>query len=411
MIADLFTVFQAELARRVKSRAFVIGLVIGMLGIVLFTRLPALVGNAFSGSNAIVLIAPAQIAGRAQSLLTEDYNIHATLPPGTTVSPSLLESNKATAAIVLETKADGLHVSVFAHDPGSTGKRDINHDLLPLQLQLVTHRAPADVTSMMTIPITIKTVASKFASSDQALAARGIAYMLIFFLYILILVNSQLVTSSVAEEKTSRIAELLVASVNPSALLGGKILAGAVIALLQMTVWIGVGVLTGGSSPSSGAAPAAPDANSIFSLSGLFDVITPWTLAAFFLFFVIGFLQLSMVFAAFASLINRTEDLGSITGPLVIPVVAGLFVAIAALGEPDASWAVITSMIPIVAPFIMFARIAVSNVPVWQVGLSLAINFAALYLIAIFAGKIYRVGMLLYGRAPKLSQVWSVIRS
>jgi ABC-2 type transport system permease protein len=196
--------------------------------------------------------------------------------------------------------------------------------------------------------------------------------------------------------------------VNPSALLGGKILAGATIALLQMLVWIGAAVLTGGPSTSPSA---MPDANSIFSMASLFDVISPWTLVAFLLFFAIGFLQLSMIFAAFASLINRTEDLGSITGPLVIPVVGALFIAIAALGVPDAPWVVITSMIPIVSPFIMFARIAVSNVPFWQVGLSLAINLAALYIIAVLAGKIYRVGMLLYGRAPKLSQVWSVLRS
>jgi ABC-2 type transport system permease protein len=226
----------------------------------------------------------------------------------------------------------------------------------------------------------------------------------------LILINSQLVTSSVAEEKTSRIAELLVASVNPMALLSGKILAGGALALLQMVVWVGAAILSG--HPTGGVPPSqADDASDIFSLANVFDVLTPPVVVAFVIFFAIGFLQLSTIFAAMASLINRTEDLGSVTGPLTIPVVAALFVAIGALGSPDAPWAVITSFVPVISPFIMFARIAVSNVPLWQIMLSLAINLVALYLIVLFAGKVYRVGMLMYGRAPKFSQVWSVIRS
>jgi ABC-2 type transport system permease protein len=134
-------------------------------------------------------------------------------------------------------------------------------------------------------------------------------------------------------------------------------------------------------------------------------------LVGFLVYFIIGFLQLSTLLAGCASLINRTEDLGSINGPLMIPIVAALFIAMAALGAPDASFAVVTSMVPLLSPFVMFARIAVSNVPLWQIGLSLSINLVALYFIAILAGKIYRVGMLLYGRAPRLSQIWHVLRT
>ena len=108
---------------------------------------------------------------------------------------------------------------------------------------------------------------------------------------------------------------------------------------------------------------------------------------------------------------NRTEDIGSISTPLIFAVIAALFVAIAALGTPDAPWAVTCSFIPLISSFVMFARIAVGNVPLWQLILSLGINVVALWFIAMFAGKVYRVGMLLYGRTPKFSQIWSVIRS
>jgi len=303
-----------------------------------------------------------------------------------------------------------LHVLVYAHYPGTLHKEALTQALLPLQLQLVTHRTAGAVTKITRIPITVETVASRFASAGQAMAARGVAYTLLFFLYLLILINSQLVMSSVAEEKTSRIAELLIASVNPAALLTGKILASATLGFLQLAVWIAAAVFLGGGGGGGGTAQAQGDSG-ILSLANALDVITPGLVVAFLAFFIIGFLQLATLFAGAASLINRTEDLGSITFPLVMPVVAAFIIAIAALSSPDAPLAVVCSYVPLLAPFVMFARIAVSNVPLWQVAASVGINLVALYAIAVLAGKIYRVGMLLYGRSPSLRQVWSVIRS
>lgn len=393
--------------RRIKSRPFIIGLLIGVVGIVLLARLPQFIGNAFTGSSNIIVVGDRQLTARAMPLLKADYDIKAELKPQP-ITTQTLNEYEAAAAFVLTSSKNGLDVKIYAHDPGSMGQKQVRRDLLPLQIALTTGKSSTEVTGITNFPVDIKPVASKFSSADQAETVRGIAYTLIFFLYILILVNSQLVTSSVAEEKTSRIAELLVASVDPVALLGGKILAGGALGLIQMGVWIAAGVL-GGQGVAAGASSA--DMSNAFSLGNLFDVLTPGVVVAFFVFFLIGFLQISTIFAAMASLINRTEDLGSITGPLALPVVVALFVAIYALGAPDAPGAITSSFIPIVSAFVMFARIAVSNVPAWQIALSLLINLAALYLIALFAGKIYRVGMLMYGRAPKLSQVWSVIRS
>ncbi len=406
MIHDLGTVFAAEFMRRIKSRPYLIGLIIGIAGILLFTRLPALVGGAFGGSSSIVVVGDSSLTSRANTLLKPEYDVKAKLRPQP-ITAQTLKAYDAAAAFVLTSTKSGLDVAVYAHDPGSMGERQVRRALMPLQLALTTGKSAAQVTNITNFPVDVKPVASKFTSADQAELVRGIAYTLIFFLYILILVNSQLVTSSVAEEKTSRIAELLVASVDPVALLGGKILAGAVLALLQLIVWIAAAMIGGQGASSAGSSHA----DDLFSLANLFDVLTPGVVVAFFIFFLIGFLQVSTIFAAMASLINRTEDLGSITGPLAIPVVAALFIAIGALGTPEAPWAVTTSFIPIIAPFIMFARIAASNVPLWQIFLSIAVNIAALAAIAVLAGKIYRVGMLLYGRAPKISQVWAVIRS
>lgn len=407
MIGDLGTVYVAEIMRRIKSRPFLVGLFVGIIAIMILLKLPSLLTGVINNAKTAILIGDPALTARAKPLLSDDFKIVGSQSSGP-VDDALLKRTHASAAIELHSDAAGLHVTVYAHDPGGVGQNEMRRDLLPLQLQLTTGRNAAGVSKITSIPVTIQAVGSRFASADQATAAKGIAYTLLFFLYLLTILNSQLVMSSVAEEKTSRIAELLIASVSPSALLAGKILASATLGFLQLGVWIATAVfLTGGSSSSQGHASS----DQLMSFTNALDVLTPALIAAFLIWFIIGFLQLSTLFAAAASLINRTEDLGSISFPLVMPIVAAFLIAITGLAAPDTPLVVICSFVPLLAPFVMFVRIAVSNVPLWQIALSLAINLVALYLIAILAGKIYRVGMLLYGRAPSMRQVWSVIVS
>jgi ABC-2 type transport system permease protein len=406
MIGDLGTVYVAEIMRRIKSRPLIVGLVVGVLAIMLIFKLPSLLESTIVGARTAVLVGNPGLTARAKPLLADDFKIVGTLDT-TTVDDALLKQNHASTAIALRSDAAGLHVTVYAHDPGGVHQGELRSALLPLQLELTTGRNAAAVANITTIPITIQAVASKFASANLASAAKGVAYTLLFLLYLLTVMNSQLVMSSVAEEKTSRIAELLIASVNPSALLAGKVLASATLGFVQLAIWIGTVFFLGGGSGSS----SQNAGTELMSLTNALDVITPGLIAAFLIWFIVGFLQLSTLFAGAASLINRTEDLGSIALPLVMPIVAAFLIAITGLAAPDSPLVIVCSYIPLLAPFVMFVRIAVSNVPLWQVAVSLAINLVALYLIAVFAGKIYRVGMLLYGRAPSIRQVWSVITS
>jgi ABC-2 type transport system permease protein len=408
MIGDLGTVYVAEIMRRIKSRPFIVGLVLGVVMIMLILRLPAFLDRSVTSAKTTILVGDQSLTARAKPLLSDAYHIVAVLPPGP-VDDALLKARNASAAIALRADAAGLRVNVFAHDPAGFKRDDLQAALLPLQLELVTGRNAAGVDKMTSIPVNVHAVGSKFASASQAWAAKGVAYVLLFFLYLLTVLNSQLLMSSVAEEKTSRIAELLVASVNPSALLAGKVLASASLGFIQLAIWIATAVFLGGGG--SGSSTSQSGGDQLMTLTSALDIITPGLIAAFLIWFVIGILQLSTLFAAFASLINRTEDLGSIALPLVMPIVAAFLIAITGLAAPDAPLVVACSYIPLLAPFVMFVRMTVSTVPFWQVGLSLAINLAALYLIAIFAGKIYRVGMLLYGRAPSIRQVWTVLRT
>lgn len=408
---DFIVVFSAELMRRLKSRPFQIGIIIGVLGILAFVKLPTLMAGAFDSSGSTVVLAGDPIIANAAKPLLNDYKVAAVVPGSAAPSEADMKARHATSWIVFAKDASGgIRFTLYSHNPKDSAGESIANDLSSFNVSLGTAIPRARVHALMHVPYTIKGVASKFASSGAATAAWGMGYFLLMMLYLLILINSQLVMSSVAEEKTSRIAELLVSAISPMPLLYGKIAAATVSGLLQMAIWVAAGFLLGtagsGASHAAAGASASPDITSIF----LSAVSLPEVLA-FVVLFALGFLQFSMLFAGIGSLINRTEDLGSVSMPIVLPVVGGLFLAMAALGVPDAPWAQACTFIPLVSPFVLFARIAMSDVPLWQIVVALLINVASAWIIAALAAKLYRVGMLLYGRPPSLKQIWSVIRS
>ena len=403
-MSDLITVYSAEIMRRLQSRAFWFGLILGLAGVAIMMQLPAFLDKYTSQAKHVVLSGDPALIARAKPMLAKDFPSTAVTGPMSAPTLKDLQAHSADAIIALASGKNGLRVTVYAKDPSDEQVSTLRRDLLPLNLQLVTNLPASQVHAIVRMPVDMRSVSKKFGTAAQADTAKVIAYVLLVLLYILIMINSQLIMSSVAEEKTSRIAELLVASVKPSTLLAGKVGASGSLAVLQMVVWVASAYAFGMHAP---AASTHSGDDIAMSLNG----ISPLDIAGFVVFFILGFFQMATLFAAFGSLINRTEDLGSMAGPLFIPVIAAFLIALTALEIPDSPGIVVASFIPMVAPFVMFARIVVSSVPLWQVMLSFAINAAAIWGIAIAGGKIYRLGMLLYGRPPKLSQIAHLLRS
>src|SRR6202030_954640 len=203
-----------------------------------------------------------------------------------------------------------LHVDVFPRDVNAFNQVQFRA-LAPLSVEIATGIPAQRVASSIVVERSLHPLDGKFADGRSAQFAYGLAFGLIFILYFAIMVSSQSVLAAVAEEKTSRIAEILVATISPSNLLAGKIFATAVLALAQVVVWVAtaiifmpdsllsLGISGGAGSPAGAYGGGAP----------IFD---PKLLAAFGLFFVLGYLQFATAYAAAASLISRTEDLGSV---------------------------------------------------------------------------------------------------
>lgn len=408
---DVGIVFSAEFVRRIRSRAFIIGTLLGVAFVFFISAVPSIFGRAEqSASKRMMLAGDPALTKPAAALLRRDDAIEITAVLGADEVPHaptrafLSEHGEAAALVVLTRGQNGLTARAYVRDPSAFPANRIARDIAPLGIALAAGIPSERIVAYQEPPIDVQGVGGRYTTVESANVARGVASFLVMLLYIVVLINSQMLTSSVAEEKTSRIAELLVAAVPPSALLAGKVLATGASGILQLAVWSAAGFSLVG---RNGDAHQAAAETAIEILGAL----TPPIVFAFIGFFIVGFLEYSLLFASVASLITRTEELGSVTFPLALPAVAALFIAQFATDVPNAPTVVVTSFVPLLSPFVMFVRMLMSEVPGWQVALSFALNIAVLAAIVPFAGKLYRIGLLLYGRAPKLTQIWAVLKS
>ncbi len=410
-MTDFWLVFSGEFSRKVRSRPFLVGTIAGMVSIAILVLAPVFFARTLrTSSSSVILVGPPTLRARALPLLRNGYDVvderdTMAVPP----SAAMLDAHhKAAAAIVLSQQPRRLRVDVYSRDLSEVGD-DLERTFRPLQLSIATGADSTTLEGLAHVDLHAHAIDSRFASADAAEVGHGVAFGLIFVLYLSIIITSQSVLASVAEEKTSRIAELLVATISPVRLLAGKVLAAGLLGVLQIGMWgltglalapLGLVVLT---------QPAArPGAAGALASAGL---VAPTTLLIFIAFFVLGFIQFATIYAAAASLISRTEDLGSVATPVILPVVGAFFLAQYASFAPNAPVSVIASFVPFVSPFVMFTRCAISNVPPVQLALALLINAAAALGSFVVAGKVYRVGLLMYGKLPSLRQIVAAVQS
>jgi ABC-2 type transport system permease protein len=410
---NVWIVLVAEVKRRLTSRAFQIGVVIGMLGVAAMIKLPSLVAaNVGAEQTQMVLAGEPQLTQRARALLAADYTIVGTRTETAAPSAADLDRMHAGRLVVLQSDGASLRATVYAKHSEAVSAERLAQLLAPLRLELAQRLAPGQATRLLSVPVTVNGVNDAFATPASAAIAHLLGFALLVVLYLVVILNSQLTLNSVIEEKTNRIAELLVAAIDPLALLYGKIAAGTVLAVIQMIAWgIAAFVAGGGIGALLSSQAAAPaHGGAAVSMLAVGGAIKPFVLPSFVFLLFVGLLQFSTIYAAIGSLVSRPEDLGSISSALIIPIVAAFVTAILALDSPNLPFVVVASFVPLIAPFVMFVRIVMDDPPLWQLLVCAVINLAFLWFVAVAAGRLYRVGMLLYGRPPSLAQIWKTVR-
>jgi ABC-2 type transport system permease protein len=222
------------------------------------------------------------------------------------------------------------------------------------------------------------------------------AYFLFFLLYMVLMIYGQQVMSGVLEEKTSRIVEVIIATVRPLELMAGKLLGICLVALTQLGIWLGTAfVLT---MPGLVAAAAM-----------LPQVSLPLVLH-FLGFFVLGFLIYATYYAALGAAFNdikEAQQAASSAAFLFVPVVLFMFPTI---NDPDSLVATAASLFPPFTPLLMVLRVAVKSPPAWQLALGYVLSAAFVVFMVWVCGKIYRTGILMYGKKPTLRELVRWVR-
>jgi len=270
-------------------------------------------------------------------------------------------------------------------------------------------------------------------SGEEKISESGIYMMVSMILGIIIWMFITMfggqVMSSVIEEKNSRVVEVLISSVKATDLMFGKIIGVALVALTQFLLWIILSVvLVTAASQFMGQdmmqslqnAPemmTGPEAAMVQGTPGELQTILgtlsniPWVklIVSFLIFFILGYLLYASLFAAVGSAVENEGDAAQLQLPLTIPLMIAYFIILMAFKNPDGGLVVWTSMIPFTSPIVMLARIPY-GVPMWQLVLSIALLFFTFIGCAWVSAKIYKVGILMFGKKSTFSDLWKWLK-
>jgi ABC-2 type transport system permease protein len=214
--------------------------------------------------------------------------------------------------------------------------------------------------------------------------------------------------SSVLEEKTSRIVEVLASSVTPFQLMLGKVVGVASVGLFQLAIWALAGLyLIANVAPILAVLHMSSDAAKGVQL----PTVTLPLLLVFLLFFVLGFFLFASLYAAVGAMCNSQQDANQTQHPVTIGIVLGLMTMFPLMNDPNSTLARALSLIPFTAPFATPIRYSVSPLPLLELLLSVVATVCGVLLTCWMASRIYRIGILAYGKRPGLAELWRWVRT
>lgn len=248
-------------------------------------------------------------------------------------------------------------------------------------------------------PVELETVkVSKEGSRAEAgEAGFFLAYGLFFLLYMILLIWGQQVLQGVLEEKSSRVVEVIVSSARPQELMMGKLIGIGGAALTQFSIWLATAVAL--TAPAVVASIAFVPAG--FAMPSL-TVAQALTIVVFFL---LGFFVYASVYAAVGSSFNNAQEAQQLAWLPSSMIILPIFFMFPVINDSSSTMAVVTSLIPPLTPILMPLRIAVEMPPVWQILLAIALTTLFVYGMVRLCGRIYRVGILMYGKKPTLAEI------
>jgi ABC-2 type transport system permease protein len=402
----MFVIARREFVERVRSKWFAVITLLGPIGMVAMVLVPSLLAANGEGAKVEIIDQTGLIARPlSENLAAVKWK------------PAIVAAN--TSPQVEMDRIRGKQINGFVtipHDALSGGKilyRGDNGSSLAVQATLravvtrVVQQArghdaqiPADVLDRVTAPVRFEPEQTDGKSEGASGAASyWIGYLLAYILLLVIMLYAVGVMRSVVQEKTSRVMELMVATVKPRSLMSGKILGVGAAGLLQVGVWLAMGAITLayrdqllGAFGASGGGPALPE-------------LAFAEIAISLLFFILGYFFYASMYAAVGAMVSSEQDTQQVQMPITMLLVIGFACVSIVSSDPRGTTATIVTMLPFWSALLMPMRYLLGGASFVEVAISLTILAGSTVLIARAAAKIYRVGVLMYGKRPGLGEL------
>ncbi|MEX0820638.1 MAG: ABC transporter permease [Rhodothermales bacterium] len=418
-MTKIWIVLRSEFVRRVTSKWFIATTVLAPVVLLALMVLPPVVGMMASENNewTVAVVDETDVLG---TRLAERDAPRFTFVPVDTPADSV-------RAAVLSGRFDGYLVlrdgmlegdagaAYYSVDGGgfSLGRRlaELVNDEVT-RYRLDAQDVPLDVRAIMEdrISVDLLKLTDGGSAPDSAAASSAIGLGMGFVIYFTMFLYGAYVMHGVMEEKQSRVLEVVVSSVRPFELLMGKVLGIGAMGLLQMATWIvfvvGLALSAGGIAsvfldPSDFNLPDTASAAELVDAANIsFPHVAPDLVAWFLLFFLGGYLLYASLFAAIGSLVDNQQDAQGLMFPVTILIIIPLLFITVLIENPHSLLSVVLSMVPFFSPILMVVRLATTSVPFWQVLLSYTLLCAAFVLSIWICARIYRIGILMYGKKP-----------
>ena len=420
---DVLLIIKREFSERVASKSFVVGTLIFptlMIGLML---LPRLVGSGGSEwTLALVSDAPQEVAEAFQAAINaaptakdgNRYRLEPVEGPVSTARERLSErlmSKELDGYIALP--ADVLQTGSIVFRARKGGSFEVIRDLRTAGTRAVQSerlkRSGIDPSAVAALVAPVQIDEARLTEQGEqrggALSTFLTAYVVAFLIYIMTTLYGVAVMRSVLEEKTNRIAEVLMSTIRASHLMAGKIIGVGSAAVVQVLIWVAITALVVTVSPRLGGGFSLPE-----PMLQALDV-TPGTGVLLFLYFLLGFFLYASVFATVGAAVTSEQEAQSVQFIALIPMIAPMLFLQSILNAPLGTLPTVLGLIPFTSPITMPMRMASTQVPALEIVASLLLLVVGIAAVAWVAGKVYRVGILSTGKRPSLAELARWVRS
>lgn len=270
------------------------------------------------------------------------------------------------------------------------------------QMKLAIDRASFDrLTSKIDLEAVQISATGELKKKDPMVSYLG-TFAFVIVLFMSVLLYGIAVMRGILEEKSNRIMEVLLGSLTPDQLMSGKIIGIGLVGLTQMAVYVvtSVGIYAYTASKKLEGDSAA-----------LLDMLAPGKMIYLVIFFILGYFMYTALFASIGAVCNSEQEAQNLQAPVQYMLMIPMITTIYFVKNPESTIAVVVSMIPIFTPMVMFMRISLVTPPFWQIALSIGLMLATIYLFFRGAAKVFRIGVLMYGKRPTIPEIFRWARS